>query len=60
MHDADADADIPGDEFDFRTLISAQADGDLQTLRDHGLETVRVRLNAGDLPGSIDALGEGL
>jgi transaldolase / glucose-6-phosphate isomerase len=60
VHDADADADVPGDEFDFRTLISAQADGDLQTLRDHGLEAVRVRLNAGDLPGSIDALGEGL
>ena len=60
VHDSDADADIPGDEFDFRTLISAQADGDLQTLRDHGLEAVRVRLNSGDLPGSIDALGEGL
>jgi transaldolase / glucose-6-phosphate isomerase len=60
VHDADADADIPGDEFDFRTLISAQADGDLQTLRDHGLEAVRVRLNSRDLPGSIDALGEGI
>ena len=60
VHDADADAEIPGDEFNFRTLISAQADGDLQTLRDHGLETVRVRLNSRDLPGSIDALGEGL
>jgi transaldolase / glucose-6-phosphate isomerase len=60
VHDGDADADIPGDEFDFRTLISAQADGDLQTLRDHGLEAVRVRLDSRDLPGSIDALGEGL
>jgi len=60
VHDSDADADIPGEEFGFRTLISAQADGDLQTLRDHGLEAVRVRLNSGDLPGSIDALGEGL
>ena len=37
VHDADADADIPGEPFGFRTLISAQADGDLQTLRDHGL-----------------------
>ena len=60
MGDSDADADIPGEEFDFRTLISAQADGDLQTLRDNGLPAVRVRLNARDLPGSIDALGEGL
>ncbi len=60
VHDSDADADIPGDEFDFRTLISAQADGDLQTLRDNDLPAVRVRLNSRDLPGSIDALGEGL
>jgi hypothetical protein len=60
VHDAEDDADIPGDPFDFRTLISAQADGDLQTLRDHGLPAVRVRLNSGDLPGSIDALREGL
>ena len=58
--DSDADADIPGDDFDFRTLISAQADGDLQTLRDNDLAAVRVRLNSRDLPGSIDALGEGL
>jgi hypothetical protein len=69
--DADADAergeagDEPsgeagGEAFTFRTLISAQADGDLQTLRDHGLEAVRVRLNARDLPGSIDALREGI
>ena len=50
----------PATTFDFRTLISAQADGDLQTLRDHGLPAVRVRLNSGDLPGSIDALREGL
>ena len=56
VSDSDADADIPGDEFDFRTLIDAQADGDLQTLRDHGLEAVRVRLNAGDIPGAIDDL----
>jgi transaldolase / glucose-6-phosphate isomerase len=60
VHDSDADADIPGDPFGFRTLISAQAEGDLQTLRDHDLEAVRVRLNSRDLPGSIDALGEGL
>jgi hypothetical protein len=57
-HDSDADAEIPGAEFDFRTLIDAQADGDLTTLRDHGLEAVRVRLDAGDIPGSIDDLRE--
>ena len=49
VHDADADADVPGEPSTFRTLIDAQADGDLQTLRDHGLEAVRVRLRAGDL-----------
>jgi transaldolase / glucose-6-phosphate isomerase len=56
VHDADADAEIPGEPYGFRTLISAQADGDLQTLRAHGLPAVRVRLPAGDLAGAIDAL----
>jgi transaldolase/glucose-6-phosphate isomerase len=60
VSDSDADAEIPGEAFDFRTLIDAQADGDLQTLRDHGLEAVRVRLSAGDIPGAIDALGGSL
>ena len=31
------DLDVPGKPYSFRTLIDAQADGDLQTLRDHGL-----------------------
>ena len=54
VHDADADADIPGEPYGFRTLIDAQADGDLQTLRDHGLPAVRLRLPAGDLAAAID------
>ncbi len=37
VHDSDADLDVPGQPYTFRTLIDAQADGDLQTLRDHGL-----------------------
>ncbi|MEA2170828.1 MAG: transaldolase / glucose-6-phosphate isomerase [Solirubrobacteraceae bacterium] len=56
VHDSDADEDIPGADFDFRKLVSAQADGDLQTLRSHGLTAVRVRLSAGDLAGSIDRI----
>ena len=56
VHDDDTDADIPGEDYDFRTLIDAQADGDLQTLRSHGLPAVRVRLDASDLAGSIDAI----
>ena len=47
------DAAIPGKPYGFRALIDAQADGDLQTLRDHGLPAVRVRLPAGDLAGAI-------
>ncbi len=60
VHDSDADADIPGEDYDFRTLIAAQADGDLQTIRDHGLPAVRIRLDAGDLAGSIDAITQAL
>ena len=56
VHDDSTDADVPGEDYDFRELVSAQADGDLQTLRDHGLPAVRVRLDAGDLPAAIDAL----
>ena len=60
VHDSDADADVPGEAFDFRRLISAQADGDLQTLRSHDLPAVRVRLDASDLPGAIDRLADAL
>ncbi|MEJ7892362.1 MAG: hypothetical protein WKF94_06950 [Solirubrobacteraceae bacterium] len=56
VHDDETDAEIPGEEYGFRTLVAAQADGDVQTLRTHGLTTVRVRLAADDLAGGIDAL----
>jgi glucose-6-phosphate isomerase/transaldolase/glucose-6-phosphate isomerase len=39
------DLAIPGSDYGLKTLISAQADGDLQTLRDHGLEAVRTTLD---------------
>jgi len=58
VHDSEEDLDIPGRAFGFRTLISAQADGDLQTLGSHGLPAARVRLAAGDLAASIDQLRE--
>jgi transaldolase / glucose-6-phosphate isomerase len=60
VHDSDADLDVPGKPYSFRTLIDAQADGDLQTLRDHGLPAARVRLSAGDLAGAITRLQEQL
>ena len=56
VHDADDDLEIPGADYGFRTLIAAQADGDLQTLRGRGRPAVRVRLAAGDLAGGIDEL----
>ena len=56
VHDSAEDLEIPGRSFGFRTLISAQADGDLQTLRDHGLQAARVRLSAADLVAGIDAI----
>jgi transaldolase / glucose-6-phosphate isomerase len=60
VHDAGDDLDVPGQPYTFRTLIDAQADGDLQTLRDHGRPAVRVRLPAGDLAGAITRLQEQL
>jgi transaldolase/glucose-6-phosphate isomerase len=60
VHDAGDDLDVPGQPYSFRTLINAQADGDLQTLRDHGLPAARVRLPAGDLAGAITRLQEQL
>jgi glucose-6-phosphate isomerase len=36
------DIEVPGEPYTFGTLIRAQADGDLQTLRSHGLDAVRV------------------
>ena len=36
------DAEIPGTGYGFRTLIAAQAAGDLEALRAHGLPTERV------------------
>jgi transaldolase/glucose-6-phosphate isomerase len=56
VHDAADDLDVPGQPYSFRTLIDAQADGDLQTLRSHGLPAARVRLPAGDLAGAISNL----
>jgi hypothetical protein len=56
-HDDEQTAvEIPGEGYDFRDLISAQADGDLETLRDHGRPAVRVVLSANDIPGSIDRI----
>jgi transaldolase / glucose-6-phosphate isomerase len=44
VHDGDEDVDIPDAGYSFGTLKNAQAIGDLQTLRSHGLPAERVRL----------------
>jgi transaldolase / glucose-6-phosphate isomerase len=60
VHDGGDDLAVPGKPYSFRTLIDAQADGDLQTLRDHGLPAARLRLPAGDPAGAITRLQEQL
>jgi transaldolase / glucose-6-phosphate isomerase len=42
VDDPQTDVEIPGEPYSFATLIRAQADGDLQTLRAHGLDAVRI------------------
>jgi hypothetical protein len=42
VHDPSTDFEVPGEDYSFATLFRAQADGDLQTLRAHGLDAVRV------------------
>jgi hypothetical protein len=44
VHDGAEDAEIPEAGYGFRHLKNAQAVGDLQTLRDHGLPAVQIRL----------------
>jgi transaldolase / glucose-6-phosphate isomerase len=45
------DADIPGAGYSFGTLIAAQAAGDLETLRSHGLAAERVELEGDPVAG---------
>jgi glucose-6-phosphate isomerase len=49
------DADIPGAGYSFGTLIAAQAAGDLETLRSHGLAAERLVLE-GDPAEAVRAL----
>jgi hypothetical protein len=55
-HDSAEDEPVPGEDFGFRRLISAQADGDLATLRAHGLPAARVMLPAGGIAAGIREL----
>jgi glucose-6-phosphate isomerase len=42
LEEPQADLPVPGEQYTFATLFRAQADGDLQTLRSHDLDAVRV------------------
>ncbi|MDQ6817349.1 MAG: glucose-6-phosphate isomerase, partial [Actinomycetota bacterium] len=52
-----SDAQIPGSDYSFKTLIAAQSAGDLQTLRAHQLASERVKLD-GDVPAAVRALAQ--
>jgi transaldolase / glucose-6-phosphate isomerase len=57
VNDPGRDADIPGADYSFGKLIAAQAAGDLQTLRGHGLPAERVKLE-GDAASAVRSLSE--
>jgi transaldolase/glucose-6-phosphate isomerase len=58
IHDGDQDVEIPDADFTFGELKNAQATGDLQTLRDHGLPAERVRLEGPDPAKALRELTE--
>ena len=51
VHDGGDDLDVPEAGYTFGTLKNAQATGDLQTLRAHGLLAERVRLDGDPVDG---------
>jgi transaldolase / glucose-6-phosphate isomerase len=53
LHDSDPDVEVPGKAYSFTTLEHAQADGDLQTLRAHGLPAQRVTLSGPDAAAAL-------
>jgi transaldolase / glucose-6-phosphate isomerase len=53
IHDGAEDVEIPGESYTFTQLKHAQADGDLETLRAHGLPAARVRLDGADAAAAL-------
>ena len=53
IHDGPDDVEIPGESYTFTTLKHAQADGDLETLRAHGLPAARVTLEGTDAAAAL-------
>jgi transaldolase / glucose-6-phosphate isomerase len=56
IHDGPDDVEIPGEPYTFTTLKHAQADGDLATLRAHGLPAERVTLRGPDAAAALREL----
>ncbi|MGI8729260.1 MAG: bifunctional transaldolase/phosoglucose isomerase [Solirubrobacteraceae bacterium] len=56
VHDSPADVEIPGRPFGFGALKNAQATGDLQTLRAHGLAAEKLRLEGEDVAAAVREL----
>jgi transaldolase/glucose-6-phosphate isomerase len=60
IHDSEPDVEIPGESYTFTRLKHAQAIGDLDTLRGHGLPAQRVTLEGGDPAVALRALTDRL
>ena len=58
--DTKPDVEIPGESYGFTRLKHAQAIGDLDTLRGHGLPAERVTLTGDDPATDLRALSERL
>ena len=58
VHDGDEDVEIPGRPFGFRSLKTAQALGDLETLRSRGRSAEKLRLDGDDAAAAVRALTE--
>jgi transaldolase/glucose-6-phosphate isomerase len=56
IHDGPDDVAIPGESYSFTTLKHAQADGDIETLRAHGLPAARVTLDGPDAAAALREL----
>jgi glucose-6-phosphate isomerase len=56
IHDSEPDIEIPGRPFSFNTLKHAQATGDLEALRAHGLPAERVTLHGDDPAAALRSL----
>jgi transaldolase / glucose-6-phosphate isomerase len=56
IHDATPDVEVPGERYGFTRLKHAQAIGDLETLRGHGLPAQRVTLQGDDPAAALREL----